>query len=241
MNRYTPDQETMNRWLDAIETDTPLGARDRALLELLYATGMRAAEICALDTDDVHPSKPFLTIQGKGGKQRVVFFGHAARVHLAQYRNTARPQLAVADEPALFVNAQGGRLSVRGLRLIVKRHTTPMCHPHTFRHAFATHLLENGASLRHIQELLGHSSIQTTQIYLRPTIQTIKAAYLKAHPLAQPQQLPLDYTLRKEDPHQVRAADPSERGGGSLQAHSSDYPPGDPLDWDIPALEATND
>jgi len=195
MNRYIPSQDTMNRWLDAIKTNTPLGARDRAILELLYATGMRAAEIVGLNDADVHPFKPFLTITGKGHKQRVVFFGHTARIHLAHYRNTARPQLARADEAALFVNAQGRRLSVRGLQLIVKRHTNPMCHPHTIRHAFATHLLENGASLRHIQELLGHSSIHTTQIYLQPTIDTIKAAYNAAHPLCQPQQLPI---FRKE-------------------------------------------
>jgi len=192
MNRYIPSQETMNRWIDAIKPDTPISARDRAILELLYATGMRAAEIVGLDDADVHPFKPFLTITGKGNKQRVVFFGHSARIQLEHYRNTARPQIARADEPALFVNAQGSRLSVRGLQLIVKRHTNPMCHPHTFRHAFATHLLENGASLRHIQELLGHSSLQTTAIYLQPTIETIKTAYLKAHPLCQPQQLPFD-------------------------------------------------
>jgi len=197
MNRYIPSQETMNRWIDAIKTTTPIGARDRAILELLYATGIRAAEIVGLDVADIHPFKPFLTITGKGNKQRVVFFGHSARLHLAHYRNTARPQIARAGEPALFVNAQGSRLSARGLQLIVKRHTTRMCHPHTFRHAFATHLLENGADLRTIQELLGHSSVQTTQIYLQPTIETIKAAYLKAHPLCQPQQLPLDQEATK--------------------------------------------
>jgi len=197
MNRYIPSQKTMNRWIDAIKTHTPISARDHTILELLYATGMRAAEIVGLDAADVHPFQPWLTITGKGNKQRVVFFGHAARISLANYRNTARPQIARADEAALFVNAQGGRLSVRGLQLIVKRHTNPMCHPHTFRHAFATHLLENGASLRHIQELLGHSNLQTTAIYLQPTLETIKATYLKAHPLCQPQQLPFDQEATK--------------------------------------------
>jgi len=185
--RFIPDQETINRMIDAIKTNTPLGLRDRAIFELLYATGLRAAELVSLDQAQVNPFHRQLTIIGKGNRQRPVFFGHLAAVWMQQYRTTARPQLADLNEPAFFVSSRRRRLSIRGLRQIIKRHATdPWISTHTLRHCFATHLLENGASLRHIQELLGHSDLKTTAIYLNPTIQQIKAAYLRAHPLCRP-------------------------------------------------------
>lgn len=178
----------MSRMLDSIETSTPLGARDRAMLELLYATGMRAAELVGLDCADADPFRPYLVIIGKGNKQRRVFFGHSARVSLACYLGSARVVLAAAGEPALFVSIRGYRLTTRGLQFVVKRRGGPWMHPHTFRHAFATHLLENGASLRHIQELLGHTSLQTTAIYLNFSMEQVKQQYRHAHPLCRAQQ-----------------------------------------------------
>jgi len=181
------------------------------MLELLYATGMRAAELVGLDLADANPFRPYLTIIGKGDKQRRVFFGRSARVSLVQYLDRSRPLLAGPGEPALFTSARGGRLTTRGLRLVVKRHAGPWMHPHVFRHAFATHLLENGASLRHIQELLGHTSLQTTAIYLNPSMEQIKQQYRHAHPLCRAQQ-PLFSTWEADhDSYQVVQADLGRR------------------------------
>lgn len=189
-------REEVQRMIQQPDTATPLGQRDRAILELLYATGMRSAELRSLNLAAVIPFCRQLIITGKGRRQRTVFFGRPAAEELAKYIHWARPQIARAADPALFVSSRRTRLSARGLQKIVKKHAPRTgISPHTLRHSFATHLLEAGASLRHVQELLGHSSIATTQIYLHPSLDHIQRSYLAAHPLAQAawsqQKLPL--------------------------------------------------
>jgi len=186
---FTVSQETIAKMLDQIATDNPLGLRDRAMLELLYASGLRAAELLSIDLPDLSPWQPFIQITGKGGRRRTVFFGRIAALWLQRYLAEARPALIAGDDPALWLNARGGRLTTRSLQKIVKKHSlVAWMTPHTLRHCFATHLLENGASLRHIQEMLGHATIATTEVYLHPSTQFIKRQYLKAHPLSQPHQ-----------------------------------------------------
>lgn len=186
---FTVSQETIAAMLNQIATDNPLGLRDRAMLELLYASGMRAAELLSIDLADLSPWQPFLDITGKGGRRRTVFFGRTAALWLQRYLAEARPSLAAGDDPALFLNSRGGRLTTRSLQKIVKKHSiVAWITPHTLRHCFATHLLENGASLRHIQMLLGHADLETTALYLHPSTQQIQRVYRAAHPLCQPYQ-----------------------------------------------------
>lgn len=189
-------QKEVQRMIEQPDTSTPLGQRDRALLELLYATGMRSAELRSLDVAAVIPFCRQLPITGKGNRLRTVFFGRPAAEELAKYIHWARPQISRPGQNALFVSYRGTRLSARGLQKMVSKYAPRAgITPHTFRHSFATHLLEEGASLRHVQALLGHSSIATTQIYLHPSLDHIQQSYLAAHPLAQPawsqQKLPL--------------------------------------------------
>lgn len=178
--------------LDALE-DSPAGRRDRAALELLYGSGLRAAELVGLDLDDVDLGRRLVRVRGKGGKERVVPFGHPAVAAIRAYLPTRaawRATAAVHDasEP-LFVNQRGGRLSDRSLRRIVDaavHHIASIhhLHPHTLRHAFATHLLEAGMDLRAIQELLGHASLSTTQRYTHLDLAHLMETYRKAHPKA---------------------------------------------------------
>lgn len=165
------------------------GYRDRAMLELLYATGIRVSELIALDVDDLNLPGGILKCYSKG-KERVIPLYPAAIRALSEYVHNVRPQLVDAlDEPALFVNMSGERMSRQGFWKLIKYYQEKAgikkeITPHTLRHSFAAHLLENGADLRSIQEMLGHADISSTQIYSRLLNQKIKDVYLKAHPRA---------------------------------------------------------
>jgi integrase/recombinase XerC len=171
---------------------TPVGRRDRAALELLYGAGLRAAELVGLDLDDVDLSRRLVRVRGKGGKERVVPFGRVAQQALRAYlpeRGAWRAAAGSFDDEPLFVNQRGGRLTDRSLRRILDaavRHVALLhrVHPHTLRHAFATHLLEAGMDLRAIQELLGHASLATTQRYTHLDLAHLMETYRKAHPKA---------------------------------------------------------
>jgi integrase/recombinase XerD len=169
----------------------PLQLRDRALLELLYGTGARISEAVGLDVDDV--GGPTLRLAGKGGKQRDVPVGSYAARALEAYLVRARPALAaaarrVSASPAVFLNARGGRLTRQGawgvLKAAADRAGLADVSPHTLRHSFATHLLDGGADVRVVQELLGHASVTTTQVYTLVTVDKLREVYAAAHPRA---------------------------------------------------------
>jgi integrase/recombinase XerD len=171
----------------------PARLRDRALLELLYATGARVSEVIALDVDDVPPADaehPLIRVTGKGAKQRLVPVGSYARAALDAWLVRGRAALAARGRgtPALLLGARGGRLSRQAAWEIIQRVAdeagVPGVSPHTFRHSFATHLLEGGADVRVVQELLGHASVATTQIYTHVTADTLRDMYTTAHPRA---------------------------------------------------------
>jgi integrase/recombinase XerD len=175
----------------AAAQEGPFGVRDAALLELLYATGARISEVVGLDVDDLDGDQALVRLRGKGGKERVVPVGTAARTAVEAYLVRGRPGLALRGDgsPALLLNRQGGRLSRQSAWTVLK--TTAAAagvrsevSPHTLRHSFATHLLEGGADVRVVQELLGHASVTTTQIYTMVTIDTLREVYLGAHPRA---------------------------------------------------------
>jgi integrase/recombinase XerD len=167
----------------------PLALRDLALLELLYATGMRASEATALNIADINFSVSFVRCFGKGSKERVVPIGQAALGALKAYLEKGRPKLPQKDKDALFIDKNGERLSRQGVWLVIKKYVKKtgikgQTSPHTLRHSFATHLLEKGADLRSVQEMLGHSDIATTQIYTSVSRERLKKMYNKAHPRA---------------------------------------------------------
>jgi integrase/recombinase XerC len=169
------------------EATEPLQVRDQAILELFYASGIRVSELVALDLRDVDLQGGTLRVMGKGQRQRQVFFGHTARDALQAYLAVRRPEHA--SDTALFLNHRGRRLSTRGVQLLVKKHgeqtgLPPSTSPHTLRHAFATHLLDNGADLRSIQELLGHQQLSTTQQYTHVSTARLFDVYDRAHPRA---------------------------------------------------------
>jgi integrase/recombinase XerC/integrase/recombinase XerD len=176
--------------LDRIPAATPLEQRDRALFELAYACGLRAEELVDLDVGAVDFDAEQVRVEGKGSKTRFVPAGEPALKAIAAYLERARPALAAADgQPALFLSKSGRRLSTSDVRRRLRvwaRHaaTQTGVHPHALRHSFATHLLEGGADLRAIQELLGHASISTTQVYTRVESARLRAAYAKSHPRA---------------------------------------------------------
>jgi site-specific recombinase XerD len=178
--------------LDRLPAATPLELRDRALFEVAYSAGLRAEELVTLDLESADPDAEEIRVEGKGAKTRVVPAGEPAWKALARYLERGRPALAAAApraDPALFLSKSGRRLSTsdirRRLRLSVRRAALQGgVSPHTLRHSFATHLLEGGADLRAIQELLGHASISTTQTYTRVESSRLKAAYAGAHPRA---------------------------------------------------------
>lgn len=163
--------------------------RDRAILELLYGTGLRVSELCDLTPRDADWRRGVVTAMGKGSKQRQVPLGEPARDALARYQHEGRPELASDETPAdaLFLNARGRRLTPRDARRVVERYPLDdgrVLHPHALRHAFATHLLEGGADLRAVQELLGHTDVGTTQIYTHLTKERLRAVYDETHPRA---------------------------------------------------------
>ncbi len=176
--------------LDRIPAATPLEQRDRALFEIAYACGLRAEELVDLDVASVDFDAEQLRVEGKGSKTRFVPAGEPALKAVAAYLERARPALLGADaESALFLSKSGRRLSTSDVRRRLRvwaRHaqTQTGVHPHALRHSFATHLLEGGADLRAIQELLGHASISTTQVYTRVESARLRAAYAKSHPRA---------------------------------------------------------
>jgi site-specific recombinase XerD len=178
------------RLLNRIPASTPLEHRDRALFELAYASGLRAEELVDLDVDSVEFDAEHVRVEGKGAKTRFVPVGEPALRALAAYLERARPALSANDgQPALFLSKSGRRLSTSDVRRRLRvwaRHaaTHTGVHPHALRHSFATHLLEGGADLRAIQELLGHASISTTQVYTRVESARLRAAYARSHPRA---------------------------------------------------------
>ena len=177
------------RLLEAPAESGPLGIRDRAILEVLYACGVRLAEIHGLNVADINFPRQEALVRGKGAKERWVVFGQPTSAALSRYLEESRPLLAARPGPALFLNRYGERLSRRSVEKLVRRYaaragTHDGVHPHTLRHTFATHMLEGGADLRVIQELLGHSSPATTQIYTHVTKLEARSAYLNHHPRA---------------------------------------------------------
>ena len=194
IGRSLPDPltiEEIERLLEApAALDTPESRRDLAMLDLLYATGMRVSELTALDLEDVDVSDGYVRCFGKGGKERIVPVHRGAVELLKSYIQEARPILAGSKTPtALFLNRRGNRLTRQGFWLILKGYTEAAgldgkVTPHTLRHSFATHLLRGGAPLRHVQELLGHASITTTQIYTHLTSEHVRSEYDTAHPRA---------------------------------------------------------
>lgn len=181
----------MEQLLQAASGDEPTDLRDRALLELLYATGARVSEIVGLDLDDIIPEVNIIRVLGKGNKQRLVPFGSYAQDALNAYLVRARPLLSARGKatPALFLGSRGARLGRQHVWMIIqsvaeKANLAAAVSPHTFRHSFATHLLSGGADVRSVQELLGHASVATTQIYTQVTVDTLRESYLTAHPRA---------------------------------------------------------
>ncbi len=173
---YAPRPTEVERELATLEGDEPAALRNRALVELVYSAGLRSAEAVGLDLGDVDFEQELVRVRnGKGGKERVVPLGEEAALWLARYLRDARPQLARGANDALFVSVRGRRLDTSTLRRLVP-------HPHRLRHAFATHLLEGGADLRTIQELLGHSSLSTTQVYSHVDARRLRRVYDSAHP-----------------------------------------------------------
>jgi len=171
-----PTAREVEATVDALAGDGPLPLRNRALVELVYSAGLRSAEAVALDLGDVDFEQELVHVRsGKGGKDRVVPLGEEAGLLVARYLQEARPQLARGAENALFVSARGRRLDTSTLRRLV-------AHPHRLRHAFATHLLEGGADLRTIQELLGHASLSTTERYSHVDARRLRRVYDRAHP-----------------------------------------------------------
>jgi site-specific recombinase XerD len=171
----TPKAAEVEAALAALDGDGPLALRNRALVELVYSAGLRSSEAVGLDLADVDFDREQLHVRGKGGKERIVPLGEEAGHLLARYLHEARPELLRGAENAVFVSARGKRLDTSTLRRI-------FAHPHRLRHAFATHLLEGGADLRTIQELLGHSSLSTTQLYSHVDGRRLRRVYDRAHP-----------------------------------------------------------
>ncbi len=165
-----------------------LGIRDKAIMELLYATGMRVGELVSLKVNDINFGANYIIVFGKGSKERIVFFGQKAAESLEKYLKTSRPYLAKNLEcDSLFLNKNGTALSDRSVRRIIEKYVKAAAlnsdiSPHTLRHTFATHMLNNGADLKTVQELLGHSSLSTTQIYTHVTKDRLKEVYDKHFP-----------------------------------------------------------
>ena len=194
IGRSLPDtlsvEEVDDLLASASQQDTPDSIRDRAMFELIYACGLRVTELVSLNLGDLELEQGSVRCLGKGGKERVIPVHAGAIGVLRRYINEARPAFVKkASERSLFLNRRGQRLSRQGFWLILKAHAkragiTKKITPHTLRHSFATHLLQGGAPLRHVQELLGHSSITTTQVYTHLTSEHVRTEYDKSHPRA---------------------------------------------------------
>ena len=185
-----PVQDVL-RLLDTATGQDARSLRDRAMLELLYSTGARISEAVGLDLDDIDRAERTVLLDGKGGKQRIVPIGRPALAAVDAYLVRARPELSRHGRgtPAVFLNSRGGRLSRQSAWQALKTASdraalTVEVSPHTLRHSFATHLLEGGADVRVVQELLGHASVTTTQVYTLVTVTTLREVYATAHPRA---------------------------------------------------------
>ncbi len=194
IDRRLPDclnQEELNRLLEAPNPNTPQGLRDRAILELIYASGMRLSELAGLNTGQVKIETGEIKVSGKGSKERIVLIGEMAIEALVKYIKNGRPHMVTlrGDREALFINRYGKRLSQRMIQKIItscglKAGINKHIYPHLLRHSFATHMLDGGADLRVVQELLGHANLGTTQIYTHVTQNQARKVYLSAHPMA---------------------------------------------------------
>ena len=170
-----PKREEIESIVDSLDGEGPLALRNHALVELVYSAGLRSAEAVGLDLADVDFEQEHVRVRGKGGKERVVPLGEEAAHVVARYLREARPELARGANDALFLSTRGRRLDTSTLRRLLP-------HPHRLRHSFATHLLEGGADLRTIQELLGHSSLSTTQVYSHVDARRLRRVYDSSHP-----------------------------------------------------------
>ncbi len=183
------DPGEVERLIQAPGADDPFPLRDRAMLETLYSTGLRVSELVGLDIEHLSLDEGLIRAFGKGRKERLVPVGSHALAALRDYLQAERPGVAVDECRALFVNRDGTRLSERSVRRTLDRYIartgiSPHTSPHTLRHTFATHMLDRGADLRSVQELLGHESLATTQIYTHVTTERLREAYARAHPRA---------------------------------------------------------
>jgi integrase/recombinase XerD len=180
--------EEVGRLLESPDPATPIGVRDKAILELMYATGLRISEAAQLRQADIYFAEGFLRVRGKGGKERVIPFGHVAGDFLNRYLEHSRPLLVKGRDPGpLFVNYSGGPFTRQGLWKMIKGYGAKIgiaarLTPHVLRHSFATHLVEKGADLRSVQMLLGHSSITTTEIYTHLAKDQLRRIYDEFHP-----------------------------------------------------------
>lgn len=187
--KFLTDKE-MDEILNAIDIETPSGIRNRAVIETLYATGMRVSELCNLIFENLSLEENEIKVFGKGGKERIVLISHQAKEFLELYLKEARPKFALTnDNNYVFLNAQGFRFQQKSVHNTLKNIAKKLklqknISPHILRHSFATRMLEYGADLRVVQELLGHASISNTQIYTHVSTQRLKQAYIKAHPRA---------------------------------------------------------
>ncbi|KAB2337499.1 tyrosine recombinase XerC [Cytobacillus depressus] len=184
-------EEELEKLFNACETETILGQRNKALLELLYATGMRVSECCQIRLKDLDMYLSTVLVHGKGNKQRYIPFGSYAHDAIAFYIENGRNSLLTKEAPNdyLFLNARGKPLTPRGIRYILNKHIDQSSlngkiHPHMLRHTFATHLLANGADMRTVQELLGHAFLSSTQVYTHVTNDYLRKSYLAHHPRA---------------------------------------------------------
>jgi len=183
-------EKEMQQLLNAPELSKPEGRRDRAILELLYASGLRISEIWQINLDNLNLENHEIRVIGKGNKERVVLMGVPAVNAINEYLRQSRNQLSIhCRDNAVFLNKQGKRLSMRGMQKMIKHYSRAIgleknVHPHVLRHTFATHMLDGGADLRVVQELLGHADLSTTQIYTHVTKQQARKVYLTAHPMA---------------------------------------------------------
>jgi integrase/recombinase XerC len=189
------DVEVTAHLMTAPHPSSPFGYRDRAILEMLYSTGMRASELVNLSLDDIDLRRDTIRVRGKGRKERYLPLGRYARAALLDYLPRRNPKPETSN--CLFLNRYGRSLTTRSLQRLVKKYAvrlgaSPEASPHTLRHSFATHMLERGADLKAVQELLGHSSLSTTQIYTHVTLSKLKEAYRQAHPRAQRSSTPAD-------------------------------------------------
>jgi integrase/recombinase XerD len=182
-------QQEVVRLLSQPDEQDIRGIRNKAMLELLYATGLRVSELVALTLRDVNLEDGFLLCRGKGGKQRIVPFGHSAGLSIKKYLEEARPKFLKRENDSLFLSSRGGALSRQGFWKILKQYGRQAgfqekISPHVLRHSFATHLLERGADLRSVQLMLGHSQITTTQVYTHVSRRQLRRLYEKYHPRA---------------------------------------------------------